>query len=40
MNDAGHWFPAPALAQVRFCLTALAFAPYALLRQSAGRPPP
>ena len=39
MNEASHWFLAHALTQVRFCLTALASAPYAIVRQSAGRPP-
>ncbi len=39
MNKPGHWFPAIRFGKSHLCLTALAFAPYAVLRQSAGRPP-
>ncbi len=39
MNKRRSLVPNPGLGQVRLCLTALALAPYAVLRQSAGRPP-
>src|SRR5271154_921004 len=37
MNEPGHWFP--VVGRLRLSLTSAASAPYAVIRQSAGRPP-